>query len=207
MKSDNEANPGTQGEFVGAADAQAIVDQRIYRKTLTMATIGAAPERAKTQQRVVLLCRIAGEVRGTARECSAEEMKKPEDQREYFTALVGQFEADVYDDNGEVVSYAGGQCYLPTGFHEAVLTELTRAIEANGDSGFARFNLEFAASDKTKAPAGYSYMARNLNRVRVDPNDALAIMRREGEDVRKSDQLPWLGGAGPDKVIGYQRAK
>lgn len=193
MKTDNQTDTGTQGEFVSESQAETAIDRRIHRKTLTMATIGAAPERAKTKQQTVMLCRIAGEARGTARECSAEEMKKPEDQREYFLALVGQFEADVYDDDGEILSFAGGQCYLPTGFHEAVLTELTRSIEASGDQGRARFNLEFAAQPRPN-PAGYGYVARNLNRIVVDDNDMLAIMRRQGEEARKSPDLPLLTG-------------
>lgn len=160
------------------------IDRRIYQKTLTIARIGAAPERAKTLKQQVLLCRIAGEVRGVAVE------SLPDDPDTTFTALVGEFEADVYSNDGEVTTYYGGQCYLPI-LQEAVLTRLQRETEMNPDNPSVRFNLQFA-SEPWGNPAGYRYVARNVDPI-AKRVDELQKMRERANLITAHPGLPRLG--------------
>lgn len=189
---------GQDGFVDGTAADNMVVDQRIYRKTLTMATIDALPERAVVNKRTTLLCRIGGEIRGVAIEYRAEDANKPEAQRQSFTALVGEFEADTYSDDGEFFSFYAGQCYLPTGFHDAVLTQFRnrcdelQAAKDTTTSPFIRFNLEFA-SEPAPNPRGYRYIARNMSPV-PRRTDALAMQRETARLVRASGDLPALDG-------------
>jgi hypothetical protein len=134
-------------------------------------------QRASIAKKPVRLCRIAGIINGSAREYKAEDMGKPEDQRETFFALIGRFEADVYDDHGEIAGYYGGQAYLPKGFHEACLSELQSRIDHDDPSPAIPINLEFW-SEPAGNPAGYSYLAVNLNPIVRDPSDPMEQMRR-----------------------------
>lgn len=218
MKTDNGQNAQAQeanAQFMGAAEIEGQIDRRIYRKTLTPSTMESVPERCITLKRPVMLFRISGDVRGTAREPLTADINKPEDQRQYFTALVGEFEADVYGDDvektGEILAtYYGGQAYLPTGFHEAVLTQFSNrcdeAAEAGNDPSL-QFSLEFAAEPTGNSNTrGYRWIARNLAPVIYDRNSWLNRSREAAVLLRGNRELPSLTQRGGRTAISDQRA-
>ena len=201
MKSDNPQNGAAQdpsSEYVSESGAENMVaDQRIYRKTLTMATIEALPQRCIVAKKIIPLCRWGGLVRGTVQEWKAEDANKPMSEREIFTGLVGEFEADVFSDDGEVFTFYGGQTYLPKGFHEAVLSQFQSVCDAalkekSAISPTTRFNLEFAAEPTGKG-VGYRYLARNMDPV-LRRTDELELMRVRARLARQHADLPSLEG-------------
>lgn len=176
-------------DFASAETIEPVIDERIYRKMLTMKTIEAVPERAIVAKKRVLLCRISGIVSGTVQSEKA-------DKTEQFTGLAGEFEAEVYDDDGQFRVYYGGICYLPAGFHEATLARLSRLRpeDATQNGGLA-FSLEFAA-EPAGNPAGYSYVARNVMRV----------SRRDDALARLADEARLVKAARPSLMIGAPAA-
>jgi hypothetical protein len=143
-------------EFIGETDADNIelkVDGALYRKHLSMSGIGANPGRAKMLGRRVRLCRWSGSINGVTDFADA--------SGEVFTALTGEFRADVYDDDGAVVaSWASDHSFLPGGFQEGMLRRLA-SIPADMLAAGVAVDIEWWAEPAANG-AGYRYIARNL---------------------------------------------
>lgn len=157
-----------RADEVGAEELQ--TDKANYRAKLTMATIEASPERAKTEKRRVSVAEFYGIASGIKL------VDNPMGDVPY-TALTGNFEA-VNTYNGEI--WRSGVLYLPGGFHEMIVAMLNDLTEDEGRSKFDKASVQFAlAIDAVPAdnPAGYAYVAKNL--LPVSKADALAGIRQQ----------------------------
>lgn len=190
---ENQNQETDRGTFEG--EPRRVDDLRLYRKTITPATIESQPERCVVAKAPTLLFRVRGEARGT----NLEQKMAGDKVVAEFNALVGEFTAFVYEDNPQTRAYAmgqanlpavsatyyAGQCYLPTGFHEAKLTELAGALEA--EFPYIRFDYEFAAEPASN-PRGYRWIARNLEQIIYDRSKWL--MQAPSANISR---LPILG--------------
>ena len=155
-----------RADEVGAEELQ--IDKANYRSKLTMRTIEASPERAKTHKQRVAVAEFYG---------IADGIKLVDDPAgdQTFTALTGNFEA-VNTFTGEI--WRSGVLYLPGGFHEMIVAMLNQITEDKDRSKFDKAQVQFAlAIDAVPAdnPAGYSYVAKNL--LPVAKADALSAIR------------------------------
>lgn len=167
-----------QGSSIDDAD-DLLFDGREVRKTITPTNINAFPERAKQHNRQMLVYTCMGEIDGLV------DLTSPT-SGEVFTALQGDFEAIVYDDEGTVKSVAKAPlCYLPSGCHENMVAawekwnERTAAEEHPKQPAFA---LDFYAEPAAN-PRGYRWMWKN--RLRYDGDtDRLSRLRNESNKMR-----------------------
>jgi hypothetical protein len=145
-------------------------DKANYRAKLTMATIEASPERAKTEKKRVQVAEFYGIASGIKL------VDNPMGDVP-FTALTGNFEA-VNLHNGEI--WRSGVLYLPGGFHEMIVAMLNDLTDNEERSKFDKAQVQFAlAIDAVPAdnPAGYSYVATNL--LPIAKADALSAIRTQ----------------------------
>ncbi len=188
----SEQEHDAQG-FVGEEAHDELIDGRVWRKTLTANTCEFHPERAKTRGRLVVCGRLRGTVRGT--EKVPADPRNPEGEK--LIVLVGDFKGDSYNDDGEVFGYVGGWCALPLG-QEVVLSRLQQMIDDGIENVALEIDLEFAATDRTKAPIGYSWLARNLMPVKRDTGiqgeeaaaRRLARVREAGPSLLQAPKAP-----------------
>ena len=174
------------GEFFSAEELaqQPQLDTRTYRRMLTMATIGAAPERCKmlNPPKTIPIVLWKGIANGV------QDIVDPKNDKLHYTALVGEFEAIVYQGSdpspeGDSITWYGGLTILPSGFHDALLSQLARYPEDKLTTEGMAFALEFAATPSAN-PRGYSYIARNMVRV-VRRHDRLSMLAIEADRVRR----------------------
>ena len=158
-----------------------VPDHANYRAKLTMATIEAAPERAKTEKKRVFVASFIGIASGVKL------VDNPMGNPPHFTALTGQFEAT----NHKSEIWRSGVLYLPGGFHEMILSMLEELTEAEDRSKFDKASVSFALHiDAVPAdnPAGYAYVAKNL--LPISKADPLSILRVAAKDGLKLLEAP-----------------
>lgn len=193
-------------QFLGNEDAEdRAVDNRILIKTITMASIEAQPERAVIAKRRTLLCRVGGIIMGTEQQlrdvAKAGKVSPDTHPEEYGTALVGQFGADVINDDGEILSsYRSGFCYLPGGFQEGELARFAKWRDYDRGMPMSYF---FAA-EPSGNPRGYRYVAMNAQRVDTFEQDVLQRLRAEAAIVMKGrmSDLPLLSDTRARTIAG-----
>lgn len=165
---------------------ESTIDGRTWIKTITARSIEAHPERAKTKNKPVLCCRIAGEVRGTAAVPADPKDKSPD--REMLTVLVGEFRAESYTDDGEVFSFVGEWCGLPMG-QNVILGRIQKMADDGVESIVVRFDFEFAALPASNM-TGYRWGARNMMAMEQDASSFLSDARMSSRKGLVSRLLP-----------------
>lgn len=169
----------------GLGEAGRVNDNRIVRKTLTMASIGAVPERCVVAKEPVLIGRFFGIMFGTERQSLAADADKPDSQKTWFEAIEGDCMATAYLDDGAILQYLGGYCYMPGGFQERVIAMFRRLSDADRERGMD-FDFQFAAVP-ARNPRGYAYVGRSLLAVSADEQnrriEADLRTRRDGQQI------------------------
>lgn len=183
---ENQPNDGL-GDFLGGSEDEKEFARESQIKTISTGYCNFNGERAKIANAPVLCGRIGGVIMGTERQLRNPEAvekairdKKPvEDVAEYGIALVGNFNADVYDDDGVVTAeYADcGFCYLPSGFHEAALSKFQGLDDEAIQRGmpFSAFVIAIPRSNLR----GYSWELKAAARVDKNRVTMARLMQQE----------------------------
>jgi hypothetical protein len=186
-------------DFLGEESDNLTVDRTQGIKTISVGYCNMLPERAKIANRRMLIGRIGGMIRGTERQLrnpeAVQNAKSAEDKEriaDYGIALVGDFNADVIGDDGEVTAEFAdvGFAYLPGGFHEATLSKFAAVCDATPDGQnpvLGPFSTFIWAEPATN-PRGYRYVLTNAQRVNKQLNDLRRAMQREAILVAHATQ-------------------
>lgn len=177
MQSENAVDPA------GAPQSDASgKDAGNYKAKLTVATIGGAPERAKTEKTRVGVATFIGIATGTKMVENQNEPEKP------YVAVTGNFEAvNLY--TGEI--YRSGILYLPTGLHDLVVNMLDQVKGDEDRSKFDKAAVEFALqidAEPADNAAGYQYVGKSL--LPPQKADALSHLRALTAGIVPVKQLP-----------------
>jgi len=168
-------------DFFGQENSRVTIDRAASIKTISVGYCNMLPERCVTAGRKVLIGRIGGRMFGVERQLrnpdavgKAKNAADAERIADYGTALVGNFNADVYGDGGEVTAEFAdsGFCYLPTGQQESMLARFA-GLPPEVQAGGAPFSV-FIWAEPYANPRGYRYVLTNA--IRVDRS--IADMRR-----------------------------
>lgn len=157
------------------------VDNVVWKPKITIAQIGGNPAAAKSKMSKVWVATIVGMADGI------KTVNNPMYPDVEFIALTGTFMATNRDTG---VSYRSGIVYLPSGFHEAVIAQLSRQLaKENKESAYENVLSEFALdiyAVPSGNPSGYSYEATSLM-----PPDKKEPVRRlmRLADVRRAKLL------------------
>ena len=173
-------------DFLGLDNDGLVVDTTSQTKTISTGYCAFNGERAKIKNRPVLCGRIGGTAMGTERQLRNPDVavKNPE-AAEYGVALVGNFNADVYEDDGEVVAeFANvGFCYLPSGFHEAALARFADTV-ADAEDGNKRMVFSaFVWAVPRSNSRGYGWILRNAMRIEKGVKTLHSMMAAEARMI------------------------
>lgn len=204
-------------EMIGEEDQPGVVDTTIGIKTVSVNYCGFTPERCKTLNNGrggrVVLGRISGKMFGTERQLrNPKEVAEGTAEADWGIAAVGEFTADRYGDDGEVIEYEGGFCYFPGGLHERVLARFQGLTPEQQGEGY-RVSY-FIAAEPSNNLRGYRYVTANAQRVEEIEGSIRLRLKKEaalilsgklpvGESERlliKPGALPLL--MGPDQRTG-----
>jgi hypothetical protein len=164
-------------EFLGVEEAQRVVDTTIVIKTIATGYCSFNPARAQIAKTRVVLGRMGGTIHGVEDQVrNPEEVLKGKDP-DIGVAMVGEFFADVYGEDGEVTEYAGGYCYMPGGMHQGILARFSKLSPEQQLKGM-RFSY-FIASEPRGNPRGYGYVCQNAERVEEIENTIQKALKRE----------------------------
>jgi hypothetical protein len=164
--------------FLGdATDTSKVVDNTIVIKTISTGYCKFNPERSKIAGKLMVLGRIGGVMMGVEEQARNPEGISKGEEADNGLAMVGEFFADVYGDDGEVMEYAGGYCYMPGGMHEAILSRFQRLSPEAQLKGL-RFSY-FIGAEPRGNPRGYGYVCQNAERVEMLETSIAQRLKRE----------------------------
>lgn len=165
-------------------------------KTISVGYCNMLPERAKIADAKVLIGRIGGTIRGTEQQIRNPEAVAKGAAPDYGTALVGNFNADVYGDGGEVIAeYAEvGYCYLPGGFQENTIARFADVCDATPADETPKLTFSaFIWAEPSSNPRGYRYVLTSAQRVDKQLQDLRRRMQQEAVMVaRIAANMPQL---------------
>lgn len=168
-------------DFLGRPDAtDRTIDTAQRIKTLSVGYCAMNPERAKIANKRILIGRMGGTAFGVERQLrNPETATKSPELAEYGQALAGNFNADVYSDDGEIIAeYTdAGFLYFPTGHQEAALARLQKMSDQERERGMV-FSA-FIYAEPAQNPRGYRYMLMNAMRVEEGIRDARRALQQE----------------------------
>lgn len=187
---DDDAQNQVPDDFYGDEAAEnRTVDTTSVVKTISAGYCAFLPERAIVAKGKTLLGRIGGTMFGVDFQLRnvkdhADKGYTPETHPEAFgRAMVGDFNADRFNDDGSIDFFEGGFCYLPGGFQERALARFQQLSDEEKSRGMTFSAFIFA--EPAGNPRGFRYVLENAMRVVQDERMLVTRLRREALLVQK----------------------